>query len=170
MDVNQKQCILTILQNPKYAELISYQEVCGAFRALGIPEGRPSNKQNLHYDDMSLKSIRIINRLIIYLSENKVEFNDFMSGLVSKQGIKTKTGISEVEIFKASNFFQKLHQLNLKKSPEVCENLCQILCIDQKYTSHLMLKKLRKCISDFSHSGYFSAIGVKKNKIDLEQY
>ena len=33
-----------------------------------------------------------------------------------------------------------------------------------------MLKKLRKCISDFSHSGYFSAIGVKKNKIDLEQY
>jgi len=44
MDVNQKQCILTILQNPKYAELISYQEVCRAFRALGIPEGRPSNK------------------------------------------------------------------------------------------------------------------------------
>jgi len=33
-----------------------------------------------------------------------------------------------------------------------------------------MLKKLRKCMTDFSHSTYFSAIGVKKNKIDLEQY
>ena len=63
-----------------------------------------------------------------------------------------------------------LHDLKLKKSPAVCDNLCSILCIDQKYQGHLMLKKLSLILSHFSTSTYFKSIGIKRNKIDLEEY
>ena len=63
-----------------------------------------------------------------------------------------------------------LHDLKLKKSSAICDNLCSILCIDQKYQGHLMLKKLSLILSHFSTSTYFKSIGIKRNKIDLEEY
>ena len=44
LDLNyaQKNCIQLIFQNPKYGELIIYQELCQVFELLGVPEGKPA--------------------------------------------------------------------------------------------------------------------------------
>jgi hypothetical protein len=67
LDNTAKQCILIVLQNDLYGDLISYEEVCTAFKDLGVPEGRPPSTQQMNYNELSLKSIRIVNRLIAFI-------------------------------------------------------------------------------------------------------
>ena len=49
-------------------------------------------------------------------------------------------------------------------------NLCYFLCIDKKYKSYLMLKKLKRCIIDFNNSDYFQSIGLKKQKLEVDTH
>ena len=150
--------------------MISYQEVCKVLRMLNISEGRPNNKQ-LCYENMSLKSIRIINRIVNYLTINQLTYKDLLEDIIQNQKVKTgNQNIHQVEIFEAKSFFDKIHSLNLRKSSDVCENLCEMLCINKKYGNLLMFKKLKKCIGDFKTYEYFSMIGEVKNKINLEAY
>jgi len=92
---------------------------------------------------------------------------EFMSDIVSKQDVKTKTSNQKVEIFMAKKFFHKLHKLNIRKSNSVLANLCDFLCLDKKYQNFLMLKKLKRCMVDFKSQRYFSLIGFNKRKLDL---
>ena len=64
----------------------------------------------------------------------------------------------------AKKFFIKLYESNIKKNDDVCDNLCEFLCIDKKYQKYLMKKKLKKCINDFKVSDYFKLLGTRKNK------
>lgn len=43
------------------------------------------------------------------------------------------------------------------------------LCIDAKYKSYLMIKKLKRCLIDFNQSKYLQSVGMKKTKLDLEE-
>jgi hypothetical protein len=62
----------------------------------------------------------------------------------------------------ATKFFEKLQKHKIKKTAVPHKNLCDFLCIDTKYTSYLMLKKLKRCIIDFNQSDYFQSVGLKK--------
>ena len=96
-----------------------------------------------------------------------------MDEIIQNQEVKSKNGnqkIHKVEIFEAQAFFKKVAQLNIKKSADVCENLCELLCIDKKYPNLLMYQKLKKCIADFKTNSYFGLVGSNKNKINLEAY
>ena len=64
----------------------------------------------------------------------------------------------------AKKFFTKLYENQIKKKDDVCQNLCEFLCIDKKYQKYLMKKKLKKCINDFRASDYFKLLGTNKNK------
>jgi hypothetical protein len=46
--------------------MISFEEVCSAFLTLGLEEGMPYSHQ-MSYHLLSLKSVRILNRLIAFL-------------------------------------------------------------------------------------------------------
>ena len=110
----------------------------------------------MNYTELSLKSIRIINRMAAFVQVNNIDFGEFMSDIVVKQAVKTKSSMhADIEIMMSKRFFAKLHQHGIKRSPEVCHNLCEFLCIDKKYTKYLMLKKLKKCMADFSASKYY---------------
>jgi len=94
-----------------------------------------------------------------------------MSDIVAKQPVKTKNQVhSDIEIMMAKKFFIKLHECGVKRSPDLCHNLCDFLSIDKRYAKYLMPKKLQLCISDFKQSGYFRSIGTKKNKPEQEEY
>lgn len=43
-------------------------------------------------------------------------------------------------------------------------NLCQFLCIDQRYHQYLLLKKFKRALYDFVGSEALQQIGTKKNK------
>ena len=50
----------------------------------------------------------------------------------------------------------------IKKNANYHPNLCMFLCVYKKYKKILMLKKLKKCILDFSQSTYHQSFGLKK--------
>ena len=132
----------------KYTELYKIFEEAGIkdFRA---PKGNPSSA-HLNYEMLDLRSIRLINRLIHYLGTEQITFSDFMREMIQVQTVKTKQSNTEVEIFMATKFFEKLQKSKVKKSKNPHPNLCAFLCIDTKYKNYLMLKKLKRCIIDFN--------------------
>ena len=71
----------------------------------------------MNYQMLSLKSVRIINRLISHLASRDLEFSKFMEDIVVRQAVKTKSSNAEVEIFMAKKFFSRLHACGIKKSP-----------------------------------------------------
>ena len=83
-------------------------------------------------------------------TQKQVSFSDFMSDIVERQAVKTKTGSKDADIFLAKKFFQKLYDAGIKKNNLIHPNLCIFLCIDQKYKNYLMLKKLKRMIIDFN--------------------
>ena len=93
--------------------------------------------------------------MINYLGSEQVSFSEFMSDIVQVQEVKTKTSNPNVEIFLAKKFFNKLYNHGIKKTATPHPNLCLFLCIDKKYKTYLMLKKLKRCIIDFNQSSYF---------------
>lgn len=76
--------------------------------------------------------------------------------------MKTKSKQENVELLKAEDFFKRLHNLSLVKSPRVKDNLCKFLCIDESYLGSLMFKKLLRACKDFKESQALSGIGIKK--------
>lgn len=46
--------------------MISYQEICEAFKPLEIYEGRPKNTEELLLDKLDHKSMRVLKRLSNY--------------------------------------------------------------------------------------------------------
>ena len=138
---------------------VQYKDIHNVLKPFGIqdykvPKGQ-QNQAHLDYNSLDFKSIRLINRMIHYLGSQQISFSDYMKDLLQKQVVKTKTSDSEVDIFIAKKFFKLLHKSKVIKSPDVHTNLCLFLCIDKKYKSYLMLKKLKRCIIDFNNSDYF---------------
>jgi hypothetical protein len=83
-----------------------------------VPKNHPSSAL-FNYDELDLRSIRIVNRLIHHLGTEQLSFSDFMKDLVTEQTVKTKQGNTKVEIFMANKFFEKLKNLKVKKSVDV---------------------------------------------------
>ena len=100
--------------------------------------------------------------MIHFLGSNSVSFSKFLEPLIQKQEVKTKAANTQVDVFMAKKFFQKLHRAGVKKSPTINDNLAAFLCIDKRYKHYLMLKKLKRCIIDFNQSKFFQSIGLKK--------
>jgi len=52
----------------------------------------------MRYNIITLKSIRILNRLFDFIEQNQLDFENFMSDIVYKELIKTKSSNKDVEI------------------------------------------------------------------------
>ena len=42
----------------------------------GIEENRPKSKKHLNYDELDLKSMRIVNRILTHLKSKNIAFDD----------------------------------------------------------------------------------------------
>jgi hypothetical protein len=86
------------------------------FCDLDIVEGRPIGSQTMDYTLMTLKSIRILNRLKDYLTEHQIDVSFFMDSILTTKTVLTRTSNTEVQICKAKKFFIKLQQSKIRKS------------------------------------------------------
>ena len=78
--------------------------------------------------------------------------------------IKTASKTQNIEIVESDIFFKKLHENGIVKKDAIQENICLLFCIDRKYSNMLMVKKIKKTLSDFKPNKfrYFSQIGLNK--------
>ena len=83
--------------------------------------------------------------------------------------IKTASKTQNIEIIESEIFFKKLQENGITKKDTIVENICLLLCIDKKYSNMLMMKKIKKVLSDFrpNKMRYFSQIGLNKRKLLL---
>jgi len=66
--------------------------------------------------------------------------------------VKTKTKTEKVDIVRATDFFNKLFELEIIKTNKIHQNLAGFLCIDETYISSLMYKKIKRAVNDFYYS------------------
>jgi hypothetical protein len=62
-------------------EFIVFDDVNKILKSLGLIEDIPKSKKGLFYEILDLKSKRIMNRLCLYLADNKVPLNNFMEDI-----------------------------------------------------------------------------------------
>ena len=134
--------------------------------SMGLSEKKPVSKKHLAFEELDLKSKRIINRLNFYMKENQVGVQDIFYDLVMQQQVKTKSRSEKVDLIKSVDFFQRLSDMELKKSSNQHENLMLFLCIDKSYKNNLMLKKLSRTLQEFTESPYMNSTGCRKRKLD----
>lgn len=89
-------------------------------------------------------------------------FGKFIEDILEKQEVKSGYQTISIDIIKGEKFFEKMMKCGIKKNANYHPNLCMFLCVDKKYKKILMLKKLKKCILDFSQSTYHQSFGLKK--------
>ena len=114
---------MTVLQNPKLANLIPLQDIFSVFSLLNIYEFKPQKIEHMNYEILDMQSIRIIKRFLQFLSQQSkmyggqgLDFNQFMQELITKQIVKTKSSNAEVFLFSSQKFFKKLAKHGIKKS------------------------------------------------------
>lgn len=177
LDVTQIQCLQTIFQSQRYVDMIEVDEVCLVLEALKVSEMKPQNVQGIDYGHLDLKSVRIFNRMLMFFAEERkqkgddesvIDFNKFMADIVTKQAVKTKQATPEVELFQATHFFDKLQQYGIRKSAEIHWPICRLLCIDAKYESFLMLKKLRKVLLCIKSNRFARQVGTRSRRVTLQ--
>ena len=97
---------------------------------LGIKDYPAPKGVPLDYSLLSLKSIRTINKLIHYLSDNE-GFIGFFKEMIDTKKISSASGKQEIEVFKDVDFFKKLKKVGVTKSDNVNLNLCNFICVDE---------------------------------------
>lgn len=146
-------------------EYVRVETVSGLLERLGWQEDQPESKKHLNYKVLNLQSKRIINRLNAYCEGKGVGVYELFRGIIKIQVVKTKSKQEDVELLKSDEFFKRLHQLQVVRSPHVKDNLCRFLCIDETYIGSLMFKKLLRACKDFKASQALTGIGIKKHPL-----
>jgi hypothetical protein len=54
-------CLKRVLTRKKFNGMIIFEEALMLFEPLGINEPKPKNTKNMKYEDLDLKSIKLIN-------------------------------------------------------------------------------------------------------------
>lgn len=92
---------------------------------------------------------------------------DIFRDLIIQQQVKTKTKTEKVDLIKAGDFFQRLHDMGLKNRAEIHKNLMTFLCIDKNFVNNLMIKKISRTLQEFTESPYMKASGTRKRKLPI---
>lgn len=69
-------------QVPGAVELVRLDDLVNLMETLGIQEKKPRSKKHLIFDQLDLKSRRILNRLSKYLEENGLGVHDIFEDII----------------------------------------------------------------------------------------
>lgn len=67
------------------------QHILPVIRNLGVKEDAPKSKKHLNYENLSLKSKRILNRLFNLVDSLNLSIDEYLKELILQQTVKTKT-------------------------------------------------------------------------------
>eukprot|EP00347_Sterkiella_histriomuscorum_P021841 403332581 len=147
----------------------------------------PKSKKGLQFDELDVKSIRILNRIVQHVQKEVVEFlkkfNINVKALNKQQMHQIYTQITESVVFKGcltkvllkarnkeekcflvttETFYKRLKELGIKQQTHEYENLTRFLWIDQQFPQYILFKKLIKTVEILQSNAYCRAIGIKK--------
>ncbi|TNV86981.1 hypothetical protein FGO68_gene11237 [Halteria grandinella] len=139
----------------------------------------PQSTENLHYHLLDLKSIRIINRLAAYMSEEKLESVGQIldQDKIYIKDIKHDTYVADdsspggkmqvnLEFVRTRHFFQRLYDLGIRNQTKPHGRLVQFLSVDHNvYNQGLVVKKINKLIKECMENNYLKSVGYKKRKL-----
>lgn len=75
---------------PLKKKLCIFEDLVLVMKSFGIFEKVPKSKKHLNYNNLDLKSKRILNRISNHLAVMKLEFDDFFKDIVNTQVVRTK--------------------------------------------------------------------------------
>lgn len=132
---------------------------------LGIKEDTPSKNKFLDYSKLEPNSVRIFNRIIIYLKDNNIQtVEDF----IGKENIEQTTIVSKTKEYvietvptvKLRQIFRDKNIIN--NGEDIDENFIDFLEVSSDHGDTIMIKKLQKAIEQIRTSRYFSYFGISK--------
>ena len=127
-----EQMLILVLQQSKLAkyQLILLEDVNQIMASFNLVERMPKSRKGLQYEQLDMKSKRILNRIVEYLREKDLTTTDFVQEITSIKTVKYNNNKSaQMEIIKAENFFKKLCKVKIRKSHSVYQNLSAFLAI-----------------------------------------
>ncbi|CDW90055.1 UNKNOWN [Stylonychia lemnae] len=165
LQASERAFIRRIFSSKINDNLIQLDQIAKILSNLGVIDYLPKPKKRLNYDKLNLKSIRILNRLLIYLEEHQQTVDDVFGDKIIQQNVKAKDKTEQVELIKDIDFFDKLYELEIIITNEIKSNLALFLCIDESFKTQIMMKKLRRVMTDFQNSEGLKSIGIDKRKL-----
>ncbi|CDW72904.1 UNKNOWN [Stylonychia lemnae] len=162
-------------QNQNFFIYKDLEEILGAYGF--IDSIKPRNSRNLKYDLLDPKSIRIMNRLEQFLQDNNMILIQLFEDKIYQKTINnSQLGTNQKKNFKlkfikSREFFDRLKDLNIRRSGEPLKNLVEFLTIDSKtYKTGLVVKKIEKLLKECKENEYLQSIGTnKRSKIEQIQ-
>lgn len=169
IDSNLQKSIMTVFQSDIYNQLIVFSELQGCLKKLDFKERLPK-MTNVNFRNLDRKSIRILNRINEHLQELGYDVDKMLESLIGVKKLKIKDGeAQEMQCLGSIDFFNMIHYIGIRKSPDVYEPLQNILALSTQSQSLLKvipLSKLLNVLAVFRKSPYFLAYGTRKRKLD----
>ncbi|CDW84952.1 UNKNOWN [Stylonychia lemnae] len=169
-------------------KVVAVERLMSGLKAFGYLDlQRPKSKRGFNFDNLDIKSIRILNRITnhCYIEVQKFikQFNILVGQLTKAQVhqiyekimeqivfkeclqkvlIKTKNKEEKCYLVQKPKFYAKLKQLGIKNSEIEYENLNQFLWLDSQYPDLILFKKLIKAVELVQINSYCASIGTKR--------
>ena len=64
-------------------DLVRVEELCSLFGDLGVEEMKPKSKKHLNFDDLDLKSKRILNRIADLINRKHLTIESFLRDIIT---------------------------------------------------------------------------------------
>lgn len=178
----ERDAVTSLLKNKLLQDIFEVKGLRKILSQLGIYEDVPQNTKNFNYENLSGIGIRLINKIVRFMRENKI--SDVIVFL-GRENIVTKNLIAEsksetVEIITSDTFLKVLRDKKiLKRWEDLDENLQVFLSLPSTNTlsngeygnDKLMIRKIKKCILDFQNCEFFEYYGYeprKENEVDSD--
>lgn len=173
---SERTAVNNLVKNKVLHEIFEVKTLRNVLEKLGIVEDVPLNTKEHNYEDLSGYGIRVINKIIREMQENKI-FD--LEHILGKENIETKRltihGKSmPVDIVKADNFLKALREREIIKRWEDLDENLQLFLRAQSSNGEdtdelLMVSKLKKCIQDFKGCEFFEYYGFEpRNEGDID--
>ena len=113
---------------------------------LGIKEDIPPPNKNLDFSKLQPNSIRIFNKIIAYVQENKIDYIDDFIGKknIEQISIISKTKEHKIETITANKLREVLREKQIiDYGEDLDENFVEFLEVNPKYENIIMISKLK---------------------------
>ena len=151
---------------------INVEMLIEIMKELKINEDIPPPSKYLDFSKLTGNSIRIFNKIINYMQNNKI--NEIES-FVGKEKIDIIDFVSQkkqdsIQTITSEVFWDILLSKDIIRfKDELDENIIDFLSVGEQYPDILMIRKLKRTIKNIEKWKYFSFFGFHKREMDYTQ-
>ncbi|CAI2380388.1 unnamed protein product [Moneuplotes crassus] len=161
--------ILKSLFQPLVQDFIDVGRIREMFADLGISEELPPQNKHLDYSSITGPTIRIFNRMIKYMDENKI---DGITKILRKSMFKNfqvevaQTGktqfVPTIEAERLSKLLRGIYCID--PSEDLDEEFISFLELSPEKENFIMIAKLKKALKEIKACEYFRSFGIHRRQ------